>query len=279
MFDTKYIVVGNLSFTVAVAGPASGVPVLLLHGFPETSHMWRHQMSTLAGAGYRVIAPDQRGYSPGARPSELEQYATRLLIGDALALMDALSVHRFHLVGHDWGGALAWLIAAGHSGRVRSLSVLSRPHSVAFARAMREDSSQAERSRHHRAFREEDAIVRMRQAKLKPLRDSIERQGVPPCDADIYISRLAEPGAIEAAMNWYRANNPEARTVPSIGVNTLYVWGDNDATVGKHAAELTVEYVNGPYQFVTIEGGGHFLVDQFPEKVSSLLLEHIRTVP
>ena len=275
MIETKIVAVGDLSFTVDLSGPATGAPVLLLHGFPETRRMWRHQLQALGEAGYRAIAPDQRGYSAGARPEGVEAYATDLLVGDALSLMDALGAPRFHLVGHDWGGQLSWLIATGHSERVLSLSVFSRPHPAAFAKAMQEDKAQAERSRHHRAFREDDAIARMRTANLKPLRDALERQGVPAGDTDGYIKALTEPGAIEGAMNWYRAGNIAASSVPSIRVPTLYVWGDQDATVGRVAAELTKEYVTGPYRFVVIEGAGHFVVDQFPERVSKLLLEHI----
>ncbi len=277
MIETNIVAVGNLSFTVDTSGPATGAPVLSLHGFPETRRMWRHQLETLGLAGYRAIAPDQRGYSAGARPVGVDHYATDLLVRDALSLMDAHGAARFHLVGHDWGGQLAWLIAAEHAERVLSLSVLSRPHPAAFVKAMQEDKAQSERSRHHRAFREDDAITRMRAAKLKPLRDALERQGVPRSDIDEYMRALLEPGAIEGAMSWYRAGNIGAATVPSVNVPTLYVWGDQDATVGRIAAELTVKYVTGPYRFVVIEGAGHFVVDQFPERVSALLLEHIQS--
>jgi pimeloyl-ACP methyl ester carboxylesterase len=270
--------VGNLSFTIDVAGPANGVPVLLLHGFPETRRMWRHQVDALGQAGFRAIAPDQRGYSKGARPDGVDHYKTELLVGDALALMDALGHPKFHLVGHDWGGQLSWLIAANHAERVLTLSVLSRPHPVAFVRAMQEDKEQSERSRHHRAFREDDAIARMRAAQLKPFRDALERQGVPPTIASEYITQLLEPGAIEGAMNWYRAGTIATTTVPKVRVPTLYVWGNEDATVGRRAAELTTEYVDAPYRFVEMKGAGHFLVDQFPEQVTELLLGQIRGV-
>ena len=278
MINTRSVPLGPLSFTVDIAGSDDAAPVLLLHGFPETRHMWRHQLDALARAGYRAIAPDQRGYSSHARPSDPDAYATGLIVGDALALMDALDAPRFHLIGHDWGGQIAWLIAANHVHRVKSLAVLSRPHPAAFVRAMKEDAAHAERSRHHRGFREEGALERMRQAKLKPLRSALENQGVPPADAEIYIRTLKEPGAIEAAMNWYRAGTLASAEVPAVDVATLYVWGTADATVGKHAAELTKHHVRGPYHFVAIESAGHFLVDQFPDRVSALLVEHLRPV-
>lgn len=274
--ESSFIELGPLRLTIDTAGPVDGTPVLLLHGFPETRHMWRHQLAALANAGYRGIAPDQRGYSEGARPAETEQYATDLIVGDALGLMDGLGVRRFHLVGHDWGGQIAWLIAAQNAERVRSLFVLSRPHPAAFAKAMQEDKAQAERSRHHRAFREDDAVARMRAAKLEPLKKAMIEQGVAPADADIYAKALLGPGGIEGAMNWYRASNIAAGSTPAVTVPTTYIWGTSDATVGRRAAELTADFVTGPYSFQTLEGAGHFLVDQFPERVSALLLEHLK---
>jgi pimeloyl-ACP methyl ester carboxylesterase len=273
---TKTIALGDLSFTVDVCGPSGGEPVLLLHGFPETRHMWRHQLAALGAAGFRAIAPDQRGYSSGARPAEEGAYATDLLTADALSLMDALGHGIFHLVGHDWGGQLSWLIAAAQPERLLSLTILSRPHPAAFARAMKEDTQQSNRSGHHRAFREADAVARMREAGLKPLRDALVRQGVPAAETDVYVNQLLEPGAIEGAMNWYRASGIGAAETPKIATPTLYVWGTDDATVGRRAAELTAEYVTGPYRFVEIEGAGHFVVDQQPDRISALLLEHIR---
>lgn len=275
--DTQTILVGDFSFTVDVAGPVDGAPVLLLHGFPETRHMWRHQLEALAVAGYRAIAPDQRGYSRRARPKNQDAYATEVLLGDALGLMDVQGHPRFHLVGHDWGGQLSWLIAAAHPERLLTLTVLSRPHPAAFARALQEDPEQTTRSRHHRAFREADAIERLREARLKPLRDALLRQGVPGPDTEIYIAQLLEDGAIEGAMNWYRASGIAASETPPISVPTLYVWGTDDATVGRRAAELTREYVKGPFKFVEVESGGHFLVDQMPERVSAFLIEHLRS--
>jgi pimeloyl-ACP methyl ester carboxylesterase len=272
MTRTETISVGDLAFTVDIAGPSVGPPVLLLHGFPETRRMWRRQLEALAAAGYRAVAPDQRGYSPGARPTATADYDTARLIGDALGLMDTLGAPVFDLVGHDWGGQIAWLIAAGSRERVRSLTVLSRPHPAAFARAMAEDPAQAERSRHHRSFREADAVARMRAANLRPLREAIIAQGVPADDAEAYMATLMQPGGIEGAMSWYRASGIAGAETPSVEAPTLYIWGEQDATVGRRAAELTGDYVTGPYEFVTVPEAGHFVVDQFPERISELIL-------
>ena len=277
--DTQTIDVGELSFLVDVAGPADGTPVLLLHGFPESRRMWTPLVDALGAAGYRAIAPDQRGYSAGARPAATEAYATQHLIADALGLMNALGFPRFHQVGHDWGGQLSWLLAAHHSERLISLTVASRPHPAAFVRAMREDAAQAERSSHHRSFQDADAVDRMRAAELKPLRQALETQAVPPANVEDYIATLLQPGGIEGAMNWYRAGagtGLRLAETPPVSLPTLYVWGRNDATVGERAAELTAEYVTGPYTFAPVDEGTHFVVDQFPEVVTDRVTRHIR---
>jgi pimeloyl-ACP methyl ester carboxylesterase len=275
--QTQTWAIGEFHFTVDMAGPAVGPPVLLLHGFPETRHMWRHQLRALAAVGFRAAAPDQRGYSAGARPPEVEAYASGRLTSDALALMDACGAQRFHLVGHDWGGQLAWLIAAGNPDRVATLTMLSRPHPAAFARALGEDPEQANRSRHHKAFREAEAVGRLRQDNFKTLRAGMEREGVAPENLGTYFRTLGEPGALEAAVNWYRANDIASAAIPAVSVPTLYIWGTQDGSVGRRAAELTEQFVSGPYRFVEIEGGCHFIADQFPERIAQLLIEHLRS--
>jgi len=271
--------IGGFHFTVDTAGPASGPVVLLLHGFPQTRRMWRHQLHALAAAGFRAVAPDQRGYSAGARPPQVESYDSGLLTADALSLMDICGARRFHLVGHDWGGQLAWLIAAENPDRVASLTVLSRPHPAAFARAMVEDSEQPKRSQHHKGFRQPEAATRLRQDNFKMLRAGLEREGIPPENIDLHFGMLGEPGALEAAINWYRANDIAVAAIPPVSVPTLYVWGTADASVGPRAAELTEQFVSGLYQLVKIEGGGHFIVDQFPDRVGQLIIAHFRRAP
>ncbi len=273
--QTQNVTIGEFQFTVDIAGPTSGPPVLLLHGFPQTRHMWKHQLHVLAAAGFRAVAPNQRGYSAGARPLGVESYTSDLLMADALALMDHCRAPRFHLVGHDWGGQLAWLIAAANSDRVATLTVLSRPHPAAFARAMTEDPEQANRSQHHKSFRQPDAVDRLRQNNFKMLRSALEREGIAPENLDAYFQTLSEPGALEAAINWYRAANIASMQIPPIAVATLYIWGTADPTVGRRAAELTAQFVSGPYRFVQIEGGGHFIIDQFPDRIAQLMIEHL----
>jgi pimeloyl-ACP methyl ester carboxylesterase len=277
---TMQIPAAGYVFDVDVAGEPGRPLVLMLHGFPQTSYTYRHTLPALADAGYLAVAPNQRGYSPGARPPRVEDYATRYLTADALALAAAFGAERFHLVGHDWGGQLAWLIGAAEPERVRSLTVLSRPHPAAFVAAMKSDAAQSERSRHHRAFSDPDTGAKLLADDAKRLRRTLSNQGVADADIDAYLSKLKEPAALEAALNWYRAAQGDrqglAVPVPSVAVPTLYIWGDADATVGRAAAEGTAQHVTGPYQFVIFPGMGHFLTDQAEAQVTELLLQHIR---
>jgi pimeloyl-ACP methyl ester carboxylesterase len=250
-------------FTADVAGPEDGPLVLLLHGFPQTRHTWRDVVPELGAAGFYAAAVDQRGYSPGVRPSAVDAYVTTRLVADVLDLADTLGAARFHLVGHDWGGQVAWLTAAHHPGRVDGLTVLSRPHPAAFARSFRLDPEQATRSQHHRNMGPE-MTDRWNADNSALLRAVLSGAGVPRPDIEAYLTVLGDRPALDAAMNWYRAVAPDglrAAETPAVATSVRYVWGTADQTVGRCAAELTAEHVTGPYRFVEIDGAGHFLTD------------------
>ncbi len=267
----------GLVFEADVAGNSGSPLVLLLHGFPQTSHSWRHQLPALARAGYFAVAPNQRGYSPRARPPAIEDYATNLLIGDARAMAESLGYNHYHLVGHDWGGQLSWLLAARHPEELDSLTILSRPHPAAFARAMKADTAQADRSRHHRAFQDSNAARELLADDARRLRSTLRNQGVGDVDITAYLERLGNFEALDAAINWYRAPRVAGGAlalpdVPPVIVPTMYLWGDQDATVGRVAAEATANFVSAPYRFEVLPGVGHFITDQAPERVNELLL-------
>jgi pimeloyl-ACP methyl ester carboxylesterase len=270
----------GLLFACDVAGAPGAPLVLLLHGFPQTSHTWRHELPALAAAGRFAVAPNQRGYSRHARPEGRRAYRTELLVRDALNLADALGYERFDLVGHDWGGQLAWLLAAHHPARVRTLTVLSRPHPAAFAHAMQADGAQAERSKHHRAFQDPATARLLLENGAARLRRSLTDQGVPAADVDAYLATLADERALDAAINWYRAGASPGSAlvgadVPKVAVPTRYLWGDADATVGRVAAEATARFVTGPYHFEVIAGGGHFLTDDSGERVTAAIVAQV----
>lgn len=274
---TRLIPHQGLRFTADVCGPESGQTVLLLHGFPQSRHAWRRQLPVLAQAGFRCVAPDQRGYSPEARPSGTEAYRAEHLVADALGIMAALGARHFHLVGIDWGGQVAWNLAAHAPDRVSTLTVLSRPHPVAFAQSLRADAQQAGRSIHHRTLLEPDAPRRWREDDMAALRERLRQHGVPDDTAAGYVGTLRPPGALEAAIEWYRAaaGGLGMSHLAPIRMPTMYLWGSDDHTVGRHAAEATAQHAGDDYRFVEIPGAGHFLSDQVPDRVNALLLEHL----
>src|SRR5438552_1283736 len=244
---------------------------------------WRAQVTALAAAGYRAIAPSQRGYSPGARPDvgDTANYHIDRLMDDAMAIVAACGDgdRRFHLAGHDWGGSIAWALADRYPQRIASLTVLSRPHPNAFNRALQTDDGQAHRSRHHTAFLEPDAADVVLAADAKWLRDRLAANGVPAKAIEEHLSVLGNKDAMEGALAWYRARGAIRGPLGPIRVPTLYIWGDADDTVGRVAAEGTGDFIAAPYRFEVLPGVGHFAADQAPERVSELLLEHVAEHP
>ncbi|MFD4180122.1 alpha/beta fold hydrolase [Rhodococcus sp. NPDC058514] len=261
--------VGELTFDVEVSGPVDGIPVVLLHGFPETLACWRPITPLLTAAGVRVIAPSQRGYSPGARPVGVEHYAIEHLAADVLGIMDALGLASAHIVGHDLGGSVAWWLAAHHPGRVETLTAVSTPHLAAFGWAIREDPDQQKRSSYFGAFRHGESVAdRLLADDARALRSSfgdLDRVQV-----NEHIRVLSEPGALTAALSWYRAMR-SFRDLPAVRVPTTYVWSSGDAFLGRAAAERCGEFVDAPYRFVELDGVSHWI----PEQATAALAEAV----
>ncbi|MFI9809967.1 alpha/beta fold hydrolase [Streptomyces sp. NPDC052301] len=263
------------AFDAIVAGPPEGRPVLLLHGFPQTALVWRRQIAALAAHGYRVVAPDQRGYSPGVRPGRPEDYRIGVLVDDVVALTEELGWAAFDLVGHDWGGAVAWWTADAHPGRVRTLTVVSTPHPGALATTLRSDRDQRERSHYMIDWRETPATEeRMLADDAAELR-AFYSEKVPQASAETYVRHLSQPGALTAALNWYRAGRPDG-AIGVIDVPTLYVWSTEDSAFGPAAAQETGQWVSGPYRFETLQGVSHWVPEEAPETLSRLLLAHLQ---
>ena len=279
----KIIIAPHLVFDAITAGAPGAPLVLLLHGFAESMHCWRAQVACLGDMGYRAIAPSQRGYSPGARPDphEFSHYLIDRLMDDAMAIVAAAGYGdaRFHLAGHDWGGSIAWGIADRHHERLASLTILSRPHPNAFNRALMSDGEQAQRSKHHKAFLEPDAADVVLADDAKWLRERLAANGVPPDAIERHLAVLGNKKTMEAALAWYRARGAIRGPLGPIRVPTLYIWGDADDTVGRNAAEGTVDFIAAPYRLEVLPGVGHFAADQAPERVCELMLEHLAAHP
>ena len=281
---TRITTAPDLTFDALVAGEAGAPLVLLLHGFAESMHCWRPRLAALGDMGYRALAPSQRGYSPLARPDPRDHpsYHIDRLMDDAIAIVAASGYGeaRFHLVGHDWGGSIAWALADRASERIASLTILSRPHPNAFNRALQmDDGEQARRSRHHTAFLEPDAADVVLADDCKWLRERWAAQGVPDAAITEHLAVLGNRPAMEAALAWYRARGAIRSPLGPIRVPTLFIWGDADDTVGRAAAEGTRDFVAAPYRFEVLPGVGHFAADQAPDRVSELLLAHVQDHP
>jgi pimeloyl-ACP methyl ester carboxylesterase len=266
----------GLRFAVADAGPADGRVVIALHGFPEDRHAWEPLTARLAGAGYRVLAPDQRGYSPGARPSGRRAYTVDRLTGDVLALADAASAQRFDLIGHDWGALVAWDLAARRPDRVRTLTAMSVPHPRAVQHAARR-TAQALRSWYVLAFQIPvlpEAVLRLLGAERAA--GLLVRDGLDATTAHRYAAVLSSPVEMTPRINWYRALPLDLRHLPpAVAVPTLYVWGTGDQYIHRHAASQCGRFVEAPYRFEVLEGTSHWLPSTASDRIAPLLLDHL----
>jgi pimeloyl-ACP methyl ester carboxylesterase len=279
--EIQQVDVGDLTFDVRVDGPEDGRPVLLLHGFPQTSLSWSAVTPQLTRAGLRTYAPDQLGYSPGARPGEVEAYSTPNLAQVTADLMTALGVDRADVVGHDWGANVAWALAGWHPDRVRSLTAVSVPHPAAYTVAYRTDPEQKERSGYIRLFwqqgKAEEVLLADDGRRLRRMLSGGEGDsGVPAEAIDEYVAVLSAPGALTAALNWYRAMS-SADKVDPVSVPTTYVWSDGDVAIGRTAAEACENYVTGDYRFVELPGITHWIPEQAPDQLTAAILDRVAT--
>jgi pimeloyl-ACP methyl ester carboxylesterase len=268
------LAVGDLVFDARADGPEDGELVLLLHGFPQTSFSWRHQLPALAAAGFQAVAPDQRGYSPRARPADVTSYRADRYVDDVLGLADILDADRFHLVGHDFGGFVAWDVASHHPERISTLTVVSTPHPAPFSRSILEGGEQRERSSYMLFFRSPEAEAFFLDNDAGGLRGIYEASGL--AEYDEYVRVLTQPGAMTGALNWYRAvDRSAAARIGAITTPTLYVWSTNDPALGREAAEATAQHVDGPYRFEVLEGVSHWIPEEAPEALNALLIDHL----
>lgn len=268
----------GLTFEVLDGGPDDGEVVVLLHGFPQDATAWDRVSPLLHAAGLRTLAPTQRGYSPDARPRRVTAYRVPELVADVVALLDAAGVQRAHVVGHDWGGGVAWALAAEHPDRVASLVVLSTPHPSALAWAFRH-ADQGRRSWYMLAFQlpllPERGLARMLRS------GGLRRTGLPAEDSGRYAARLGRARALRGPVHWYRAALRPARRgrgglrAGPVPVPTTYVWGTRDPFLGRAAAERTARHVTGDYRFVEVDAG-HWLPERQADAVVREVLARVR---
>lgn len=262
----------GLVFPVQDHGPADGAAVVLLHGFPQDASSYDHVVPQLTEQGFRVLVPTQRGYAASARPTRRRDYHLREMVGDVVALLDAAGLERAHLVGHDWGGAVAWGVAGWRPARLHSLTVLSTPHPAAMAESLVR-STQALKSWYMAVFQlpwlPEQLLPRV-------LGKSLSNSGLPADQASRYTAAMADPAALTAALNWYRGMQIGAlRRAPDVTVPTTFVWGDHDFALGRDAAERTAAHVTADYTFEPLRAG-HWLPETRPDQVAAAIVDRAR---
>ncbi len=260
----------GLVLDAVAVGPVDGPVVVLLHGFPQNGQCWRRVWPGLAAAGLRVVVPDLRGTSPDARPSSVQDYVMERLVGDVVAVLDHVGAEQAHLVGHDWGAAMAWHTAGRQQERVSTLTAVSVPHPRAFVQTLMTDPDQQRRSQYMRDWRSADA----EKALLAGGLDSVFT-GVDGVEADRYLPML-RAGGLTGGLNLYRAQSrADLTALGPITMPTLHVWSDEDHFLGRAGAEATASHVVGPYRFEVLSGVTHWVPEQAAEQLTTLLLEHL----
>ncbi len=271
--DSVTIDIGTID--LRVDGPADGDPVILLHGFPQTSLSWGGVAPALAASGLRVIAPDQRGYSPSARPSEVESYSSQALADDVAHIADALGLDTFHLVGHDWGASVAWVTADRHADRLDSLTAVSVPHLAAFGQSLLTSADQRQKSSYIQLFRvtgkAEDVLLSDDAERLIGMYQGQVRAD----DVAAYVDLMRQPGALTAALNYYRAMRADLSELPAVTTPTTYVWSSGDMALGREAAEHCGDFVDADYEFVELPEISHWIPDEAPDVLAEAVLRRI----
>lgn len=282
----------GVTLNVALAGPEDAPPIVLLHGFPESHRTWRHQIADLS-RDYRVIAPDQRGFAGSDKPQAVEAYETGTIVGDILALADALGVEHFALAGHDWGGAVAWAAALAHPLRVRRLIIVNAPHPLVFQKSLIEDGAQRAASQYINVFRSPLAEAGIRAMGLETFLDKVllshaDASKIEPEERQAYLADWAQEGALTAMLNWYRAAKIEVPKpgeeasaplwtrlpFPHVTQPTLVAWGLKDTALlpgqleGLHALVDDLRLVTSPT-------ASHFVTWEEPEFVTSAIRDFL----
>jgi len=250
-----------------------GRPVVLLHGFPDSGRLWRHQVPALAAAGFRVIVPDLRGYGRSDKPEAIEAYSMAFLAADVLAVLADLDIARAHVVGHDWGAALAWGLASLAPGRVDHLAVLSVGHPATFRRT----PQQREKSWYMLLFQFPGIAERW----LADNDWANFRNWANHPDAEKVIADLEANGSLTPGLNWYRANVPPeswvapALTLPPVQAPTMGVWSTADIALTEVQMTDSAQNVTGPWRYERLDGPGHWMQLDAPDQLNALLLDFL----
>jgi pimeloyl-ACP methyl ester carboxylesterase len=265
----------GLVFDVRDSGPADGDPVVLLHGFPERASSWDRVSAILHDHGLRTLAPDQRGYSPGARPRGRRSYRLPELVEDVVALVDRVG-RPVHLVGHDWGAMVAWGLAMARPDLVRTLTTVSVPHPAAFFDAMK-GGSQLKRSWYFLPFNVPGLVETLARVRPDAFGTWLRKGGMTEADVARFRHEVVEYGALKGGLMWYRAlplTSPRSGRRP-VGVPTTHVWSDRDVALSREGAEACGDWVSADYELVVLRGVSHWIPTEAPDALADAILARV----
>lgn len=248
--EHTYINTNGIRLHVVQAGPKSGIPVILLHGFPEFWYGWRKQIPALVNAGCRVIVPDQRGYNLSDKPKDKKDYSISTLVDDVLGLIKVLDYEKVNLVGHDWGGGVAWILAMSHPEKLHKLAILNSPHPAVYRRFLQRDPDQIRRSWYWLFFQLPRLAEKILSANnfremVRGLLNSSKKNTFTNEDIDKYKEAWSQPGALTSMLNWYRAAFQSSPKMPAdmrVKVRTLMMWGMKDVALSHRLARPSIDY-------------------------------------
>jgi pimeloyl-ACP methyl ester carboxylesterase len=275
----RTIATNGIRLHAVEAGPEGGPLLILLHGFPEFWYGWRHQIEPLAAAGFRVLAPDQRGYNLSDKPKKISAYNVDLLARDVLGLIDDAGADKACIAGHDWGGVVAWWLGIRYPERVRKIALLNIPHPVVMQRALRKSPEQRKKSSYifffqlpwlpERSFRAGSFT-----AGVKALQRTSRPGTFSDADLDLYREAWSQPGAVRSMIHWYRAAlraKPKIPASPRVRVPTLLLWGERDRFLGRELAQPSIDLCDGG-RLEFFEEASHWLQHEEPERVNGELV-------
>lgn len=266
---------GPYTFDVIDEGPLDGAPVVLLHGFPQRASSWAGVAERLHEKGLRTYALDQRGYSPGARPASRFAYKIDGLVSDVMALVDRIGPGPVHLVGHDWGSAVAWSVAANHPERISSLTAVSVAHPGAFAKSML-SSKQALRSYYMLLFQLPVVPEALLSRPGGPGERLLRAAGMTRSMIETFRREIVADGALRGGLGYYRSMPLSTGGFGrKVSVPTTYVWSDGDAALDRRGADLTPQFVTGPYELEVYHGASHWLPDERPAELAETIARRV----
>ena len=281
-FEHSFIQTNGIKLHVVQAGPKSGIPVVLLHGFPEFWYGWRHQIPALVEAGCRVIVPDQRGYNLSDKPQGAKNYRVDELVKDVIGVINALGYEKVNLVGHDWGAVVAWTLAIKYPQRLHKLGIMNVPHPAVMKRFLTRDLEQMRRSWYVFFFQlpwlpEAGLRAENWRGAERALRGSGKLHTFTKEDIAKYKEAWAQPGAMTSMVNWYRAvirHQPPMPQDVRVKVRTLMMWGTKDVALTHRMARPSMDYVDDG-NLILFPEATHWVQHDAAEEVNHYLVDFI----